>query len=67
MNTMITKKSLGLTNAQIAELIDNLSDDDFYEVMNLQGKDAEERKVMTVGQWIDMVMMEIEENIENSL
>ena len=43
-----TKETLGLTNYEIAKLIDNLGDNDFYEVMlelgrmnKLQGKEIQ--------------------------
>lgn len=56
----MTKKELGLTNSEIAELIDNLSDDDFYEVMMLLPKETDH----TIGETIDMWLDEIEANIE---
>ena len=61
-----TKETLGLTNYEIAKLIDNLSDDDFYEVMSelgrmnkLQGKEIQNTDDFI--KWLDNVLSEIEE------
>lgn len=61
-----TKETLGLTNYEIAKLIDNLSDDDFYEVMlelgkmnKLQGKEIQ--NIDDFIKWLDNVLYEIEE------
>lgn len=60
-----TKETLGLTNYEIAKLIDNLSDDDFYEVMlelgkmnKLQGKEIQNTDDFI--KWLDNVLSEIE-------
>lgn len=61
-----TKETLGLTNYEIAKLIDNLGDDDFYEVMlelgrmnKLQGKEIQNTDDFI--KWLDNVLSEIEE------
>ena len=61
-----TKETLGLTNYEIAKLIDNLGDNDFYEVMlelgrmnKLQGKEIQNTDDFI--KWLDNVLSEIEE------
>lgn len=61
----MTKKELGLTNSEVAELIKELSDDDFYEVMMLV-YEGYEKTGLTLGQNIDAWLNEIKENIEES-
>lgn len=56
----MTKKELGLTNSDIAELINNLSDEDFYEVMTLLPKETD----YTIGEFIDKCLDEIKTNIK---
>lgn len=58
----INKKQVGLTNSQIAELIFNLNDRDFYEVFELLHDKTE--KDLTIGQFIDMCMNEIKSIME---
>lgn len=60
------KETLGLTNYEIAKLIDNLGDNDFYEVMlelgrmnKLQGKEIQNTNDFI--KWLDNVLSEIEE------
>lgn len=52
----MNKRELGLTNADIADIIYNLNDRDFYEVMTELNKSSEK----SIGEWIDMCMQEIE-------
>lgn len=51
------KRELGLTNADVADIIYSLNDRDFYEVMTeLNKKNSTEK---SIGEWIDMCMDEI--------
>lgn len=52
------KRKAGLTNSQIAEVIFNLNDSDFYEVFTELHRKTE--KGCAIGQFIDMCMEEIE-------
>ena len=54
------KRSLGLTNADIADIIYNLNDRDFYEVMTELNKRLNKSSEKSIGEWIDMCMQEIE-------
>lgn len=65
-----TKETMGLTNHEIAELIDNLGDNDFYEVMlelgkmnKLQGKEIQ--NIDEFIKWLDNVLYEIEEEMRD--
>ena len=65
-----TKETLGLTNYEIAKLIDNLGDNGFYEVIlelgrmnKLQGKEIQNTDDFI--KWLDNVLSEIEEEKYN--
>lgn len=55
----MNKKELGLTNNDLACIIDNLSDDDFLEVMEIIGK-AHNIHATHVGGWLNTVVEEIQ-------
>lgn len=60
-----TKRSLGLTNCEIAELINDLNDYDFYEVMLELGKinTIKEKQIQNREEfieWLNNVLYEIE-------
>lgn len=56
------KRELGLTNAQIAELIYNLNDFDFLEVFMLFYEKANTE--LSIGTWIEACLKEIAGNEE---
>lgn len=57
----MNKKEVGLTNYQIAEIINSLCDDDFLEVFDeLRGMNV---IVGTIGCWVDECLREIKKNI----
>lgn len=65
-----TKETMGLTNHEIAKLIDNLGDNDFYKVMlelgkmnKLQGKEIQ--NIDEFIKWLDNVLYEIEEEMRD--
>lgn len=51
-----------LSVAEIAELIENLNDDDFYDVMMIVAKKQNCSNVDQFGDWIKQVLWEIDEN-----
>lgn len=60
------KHEHGLTNSEIAEGIDSLSDYDFYEVFKELAKDRCNSDE-SIGSWLDKVLQEIEQNIESEV
>ena len=60
------KYEYGLTNSEIAEGIDSLSDDDFYEVFKELAKDCCNSDE-SIGSWLDKVLQEIKQNIESEV
>lgn len=53
----MNKRELGLTNADIADIIYNLNDRDFYEVMTELDKKNSTGK--SIGEWVDFCLEEI--------
>ena len=55
------KRKYGLTNSEIAQGIDDLSDDDFYDVIQeLASLHSIDIRTESFGNWIDLVLNEIE-------
>lgn len=54
------KREYGLTNSEIANGLDSLSDDDFYEIMSeFAAKHDIDIRTESLGKWIDTVLQEI--------
>lgn len=51
-----------LSIAEISEIIENLNDDDFYDVMMTIANEHNCSNIDQFGDWIKQVLLEIEEN-----